>query len=162
MALRLPGSRRRDERASEPGKALGRFVAAQQQVYPRVLAELRGGEKQSHWMWFIFPQIAGLGRSEMAQRYALADLDEAKAYLAHPLLGQRLGECTDTMLGWIGRRSAAAILGSVDAIKFCSAMTLFEAAGGGPRYARALEGFCAGARDGLTLNRLATMAMDQR
>lgn len=155
----MPGSRRRGEQAKDHRQALERFVAAQQQVYPHVLAELRAGEKRSHWMWFIFPQVAGLGRSEMAQRYAIADLDEARAYLAHPLLGPRLAECTDTMLGWTGRRSAEAILGPVDAIKFCSAMTLFEAAGGGPRYARAIDGFCSGQRDGLTLNRLALLEM---
>lgn len=143
------------DRARRPRESLERFVAAQQQVYPRVLAELRAGEKCSHWMWFIFPQIAGLGHSAMAQRYAIADLAEAKAYLAHPLLGSRLADCTDTMLGWAGRRTAEAILGPVDALKFCSSMTLFEAADGGARYARALDGFCKGERDGLTLTRLA-------
>jgi uncharacterized protein (DUF1810 family) len=133
---------------------LQRFVAAQQQVYPRALAELRAGEKRTHWMWFVFPQIAGLGHSEMAQRYAITDGAEARAYLAHPLLGQRLADCTDTMLGWAGRKSAEDILGPVDAIKFCSSMTLFEAVGGGARYARALDGFCDGKRDGLTTTRL--------
>lgn len=137
--------------------SLERFVAAQQQTYPRALAELRAGDKRSHWIWFVFPQIAGLGRSEMAQRYAIADLAEAHAYLGHRLLGPRLADCTDTMLGWAGRRSAEAILGAVDALKFCSSMTLFEAAGGGARYARAIDTFYAGARDGLTLNRLVAM-----
>jgi uncharacterized protein (DUF1810 family) len=136
---------------------LDRFVAAQQQVYPRALAELRAGQKHTHWMWFIFPQIAGLGRSAMAQRYAIADDGEARAYLAHPLLGQRLADCTDTILGWSGRKTAEEILGSVDAIKFCSSMTLFEAAGGGARYARAIEEFCGGKRDGLTITRLAAL-----
>jgi uncharacterized protein (DUF1810 family) len=137
-----------------PVQSLDRFVAAQQQTYPRALAELRAGEKRSHWMWFVFPQIAGLGHSEMAQRYAIADLAEARAYLAHPLLGPRLADCTDTMLGWAGRKDAAAILGAVDAIKFCSSMTLFEAAKGGPRFSRAIEGFCDGRRDGLTIGKL--------
>lgn len=132
-----------------------RFVAAQQQVYPRVLAELRAGEKRSHWMWYVFPQIAGLGHSAMAQRYAIADLAEARAYLDHPLLGARLADCTDTMLGWAGRRNAEEILGPVDAMKFRSSMTLFEAANGGSRYARALDAFYDGTRDGLTLDRLA-------
>jgi uncharacterized protein (DUF1810 family) len=136
---------------------LDRFVSVQQQIYPRVLAELRAGGKRTHWMWFIFPQIAGLGHSAMAQRYGIADSDEARAYLAHPLLGQRLADCTDTMLGWAERKSAEAILGSVDALKFCSSMTLFEAVGGGARFARALDGFCGGVRDGLTLNRLAAL-----
>jgi uncharacterized protein (DUF1810 family) len=135
---------------------LERFVVAQEQVYPRALAELRAGDKRSHWMWFIFPQIAGLGHSAMAQRYAIAGREEACAYLAHPLLGQRLAECTDAMLGWVSRKSAQAILGSIDALKFRSSMTLFEAAEGGPRYARALDGFCDGERDELTLGRLAS------
>jgi uncharacterized protein (DUF1810 family) len=136
---------------------LDRFVAAQRQVFPHAVAELRAGEKRSHWMWFIFPQIAGLGHSDMARRYAIADHAEARAYLAHPLLGPRLADCTDTMLGWAGRKNAAEILGAVDALKFCSSITLFEAVGGGPRFARALDGFCGGARDGLTLTRLAAL-----
>jgi uncharacterized protein (DUF1810 family) len=138
-------------------QSLERFVAAQQQIFPRALAELRAGDKRSHWMWFIFPQISGLGHSPMAQRYAIVDGDEARAYLAHPLLGARLADCTDTMLGWAGRKSAEEILGPVDALKFCSSMTLFEAVGGGARFARALDGFCNGTRDGLTLNRLAAL-----
>lgn len=133
---------------------LDRFVSAQRQVYPRALAELRAGEKRSHWMWFVFPQIAGLGHSATAQLYAIADRAEAEAYLAHPLLGSRLADCTDTMIGWAGRKSAESILGPIDAVKFRSSMTLFEAAGGGPRYARALDGFYAGERDGQTLSRL--------
>jgi uncharacterized protein (DUF1810 family) len=139
-------------------QSLERFIAAQQQTFPRVIAELRAGDKRSHWMWFIFPQIAGLGHSDMAQRYAIADRAEARAYLAHGLLGARLADCTDTMLGWAGRRSAEAILGNIDALKFRSSMTLFEAAGGGVRYARALDALCAGVRDELTLSRLALEA----
>ena len=135
--------------------SLERFVAAQDQVYPRALAELRGGEKRSHWMWFVFPQIAGLGHSAMAQRYAIADLDEAKAYLVHPLLGPRLAECTDAVLGWAGLKEAEEILGPIDALKFRSALTLFEAAGGGARFAKALELFFGGERDRMTLARLA-------
>jgi uncharacterized protein (DUF1810 family) len=110
-------------------------------------------------MWFIFPQIAGLGHSAMAQRYAIADREEAEAYLAHPLLGPRLADCTDTILGWAGRKDAEAILGPIDAIKFCSSMTLFEAAGGSARFGRALDGFCNGVRDGLTLNRLSAQGV---
>lgn len=105
-------------------------------------------------MWFVFPQIAGLGFSEMARRYAIADLREARAYLAHPLLGPRLAQCVDAMLDWAGRRSAEAILGTIDALKFASSMTLFEAAGGSDRYARTLDAFCAGRRDGRTLELL--------
>jgi uncharacterized protein (DUF1810 family) len=151
---------RRAARGSRTMASLDRFIAAQQPVYPQALAELRAGEKQSHWMWFIFPQIAGLGHSAMAQRFAIIDRAEAQAYMAHPLLGSRLADCTDTMLGWTGRRSAEAILGPIDAIKFRSAMTLFEAvslqaAGGGARYAQALAGFYGGERDGQTLTKLA-------
>ena len=109
---------------------LERFVAAQDGVIDRALAELVAGAKTSHWMWFVFPQIAGLGHSEMARRYAIADLAEARAYLAHPVLGPRLAAATEAMLGWAGRRSAETMLGGIDAIKLRSSMTLFEAAAG--------------------------------
>ncbi len=130
---------------------LARFVEAQRDHLDTALAELRDGEKRSHWMWFVFPQIAGLGHSATARFYALADLAEARAYLADPVLAPRLAACTDAMLGWAGRRSAEAILGPVDAMKFASSMTLFEAAGGGERFARALDGFFDGRRDARTL-----------
>jgi uncharacterized protein (DUF1810 family) len=138
-------------------QSLERFVQAQLRAYPLALAELRAGEKRSHWIWFIFPQIAGLGRSEMSQRYAIGDLAEARAYLAHPLLGARLADCTDTMLGWADRRSTEEILGPVDAMKFCSSMTLFEAAGGSARFGKALDAFCGGGRDPQTLSILAAI-----
>jgi uncharacterized protein (DUF1810 family) len=134
---------------------LERFVAAQETIYPRALAELRAGDKRSHWMWFIFPQISGLGHSAMAQRYALGGLGEAREYLAHPQLGPRLAQCTDAMIGWADRKSKEAILGPVDARKFCSSMTLFEAADGGARFSRALDILCGGERDERTLGRLA-------
>lgn len=134
---------------------LARFLDAQAGIYAQALAELRAGEKRSHWMWYIFPQVAGLGRSPTARHYAIADLDEAKAYLAHPTLGARLAECTDAMLGWAGRRSAEAILGPIDAMKFASSMTLFEAAGGAGCFATALERFHDGRRDKQTLALLA-------
>lgn len=106
-------------------------------------------------MWFVFPQIAGLGRSSTAQRYSLDGLAEARAYLAHPLLGSRLEECTRAMLGWAGRRSAEDILGPVDALKFRSSMTLFEAAAGKPGvFGEAIETFYGGERDAATLARL--------
>ena len=106
-------------------------------------------------MWFVFPQIAGLGRSPTARLYAIADLTEARTYLAHPALGPRLLECTEAMLGWADRRSAEVILGPIDALKFKSSMTLFEAAAEEPaRFAEALEGFYAGERDAATLARL--------
>ena len=107
--------------ASNPGAGdphdLNRFVEAQAGVYERALAEIRGGLKRSHWMWFIFPQLAGLGRSPTAQFYAISSLDEARAYLEHPLLGARLRECVEAILSWIGRYSAEQILGPIDALK---------------------------------------------
>lgn len=106
---------------------LERFVAAQNPVYATVAAELRAGRKQSHWMWFVFPQLAGLGRSEMAQRYAIVSLDEARAYLAHTVLGQRLRECTALVLE-AKSESADEIFGYPDTMKFHSCMTLFARA----------------------------------
>lgn len=106
---------------------LERLVAAQNPVYSAVTAELRAGRKQSHWMWFMFPQLAGLGSSEMAQRYAIASLDEARAYLAHPVLGQRLRECTALVLE-VKDKSADDIFGMPDTLKFRSCMTLFARA----------------------------------
>jgi len=138
------------------GPALDRFVAAQQGIYGEALAELRSGAKRSHWMWFVFPQIAGLGRSETARFYAIAGLAEAQDYLAHPLLGARLAECTEAMLGWTGKRDPVEILGPVDALKFASSMTLFEAAGGGECFGKALDAFNGGQRDDATLALLAT------
>ena len=116
---------------------------------------MRAGAKRSHWMWFIFPQIAGLGRSPTAQFYAIADRLEAQAYAGHPLLGGRLVGCTQAMLRWAGQRSAEAILGPVDAQKFRSSMTLFEACARDPEpFAAALEAFYAGERDTVTLELL--------
>jgi uncharacterized protein (DUF1810 family) len=133
---------------------LSRFVVAQEGIYPQALAELRSGRKQSHWMWFVFPQIAGLGRSAMAQLYAIADLDEARAYVAHPILGPRLRECTGAMLANSGT-STRAILGEIDAVKLRSSMTLFEAAGGdGALFGACLDAFFDGARDPATLDLL--------
>jgi uncharacterized protein (DUF1810 family) len=106
---------------------LDRFVAAQEPVYDAVTSELRAGRKQSHWMWFIFPQIAGLGASEMAQRYAIGSLDEARDYLAHPVLGLRLRECTALVLE-VKDKSADEIFGYPDTLKFHSCMTLFARA----------------------------------
>ena len=135
---------------------LARFVTAQDGgVYSQALSELREVQKRSHWMWFVFPQIAGLGRSETARFYAIANLDEATAYLAHPVLAPRLAECAEAMLAWAGRKSIQAILGNIDSLKFASSMTLFEAAAKSPRpFAAALDAFCAGARDKATLDRL--------
>lgn len=138
-------------------KTLDRFIEAQQQTYPLALGELRAGAKRSHWMWYIFPQVTGLGHSEMARRYAVSDIAEAWTYVAHPLLGPRLAECTDTMIGWASRRSAHMILGAVDTMKFRSSMTLFEAGGGSARFGIAIDRFFAGERDGDTLAILAAI-----
>ncbi len=107
---------------------LQRFLDAQEGIFEIALAELRSGTKRSHWMWFIFPQIAGLGQSAMSRRYAIASLDEAIAYARHPLLGPRLRESVRTVLAWRGRRDPAAIFGPVDAMKLRSSLTLFAAA----------------------------------
>ena len=130
---------------------LERFVEAQRGVYDSALAELRAGAKRSHWMWFVFPQIAGLGQSPTARHYAVADLAEARAYLAHPLLGDRLAACTEAVLAHAGKRSAEAMLGGIDAVKLRSSMTLFEAAGGDARFGECLDAFYDGDRDPATL-----------
>jgi uncharacterized protein (DUF1810 family) len=121
-------------------------------VFERALGELRAGAKRSHWMWFVFPQIAGLGRSESARFYALADRGETVAYLTHPVLRPRLEQATHAMLPWADRRSAQAILGSIDAMKLRSSMTLFEAVAQQPApFARTLDAFYGGERDPATL-----------
>jgi uncharacterized protein (DUF1810 family) len=132
---------------------LERFVEAQAPVYDRALAELKAGRKQSHWMWFVFPQIAGLGRSPMAQHYAIQTLAEARAYLAHPLLGARLRECTQAVLDVEGK-SAHEIFGSPDDLKFCSSMTLFDLAAPDDIFRTALEKYFNGEEDRLTLEKL--------
>jgi len=134
-----------------PPEGLDRFVVAQDTMYDTALTELRAGAKRSHWMWFIFPQLAGLGRSDTARFFGIAGLDDARAYLAHVLLGPRLVECTQALLDWAGRRDAPDILGAVDALKLRSSMTLFEAAGGDPCFGATLDAFYAGDRDDLTL-----------
>ena len=130
---------------------LQRFVDAQEDIYATVLAELRAGSKQSHWMWFIFPQLAGLGRSPTSEFYAMASSDEAKAYFAHPLLGARLHECIKLLDQWVGTRSAVQIFGSVDAMKLRSSLTLFDQAERGAIFGRALLNFFGGQRDERTL-----------
>ena len=133
---------------------LDRFVEAQAPVHAQVRAELQRGRKESHWMWFVFPQIAGLGRSPTAQHYAIADAGEARAYLAHPLLGVRLREATRVVLAHRGR-DPNAIFGPVDAIKFRSSMTLFEAVAADPKpFDEALDAYFGGERDPETLIRL--------
>ena len=130
---------------------LQRFVDAQDRVYARVVAELRAGRKTSHWMWFVFPQVAGLGSSPMAQEYAIHSLDEARAYLAHAVLGARLRECTQLVLD-VKDREIRDILGYPDDLKFRSSMTLFAALDGAPPlFDAALRQFFAGAPDDRTL-----------
>lgn len=133
---------------------LQRFVDAQHPIYDQVRRELRAGEKRSHWMWFIFPQLAGLGHSPTAQRYALADLPQATAYLAHPLLGARLRECVALISAHAGR-TAAQMFGYPDDLKLHSSLTLFrEAAPAEPLFTRALQQFYAGEPDAATLKLL--------
>ena len=136
------------------GDELERFLAAQANSYATALAELRAGAKQSHWMWFIFPQIAGLGHSAMSRRYEISGLDEARAYLAHPVLGPRLHACVDAVTGWAGQRSVQTIMGGIDAVKLRSSLTLFEAVDGGGVFAGALEQLFGGERDAATLRLL--------
>ena len=140
------------------GFALDRFVEAQAPVYAQALAELRSGRKASHWMWFVFPQLAGLGRSATALHYGISSAEEARSYLDHPLLGPRLIECTQTVLAHRGR-PAEAIFGPIDAMKFRSSMTLFEAAAiaaaDREAFALALRHFYGGRRDEATLRLLA-------
>jgi uncharacterized protein (DUF1810 family) len=136
-------------------EGLERFVAAQDRVWPAVVAELAAGAKRSHWMWFVFPQIEGLGFSAMSARFALASVEEARDYLAHPVLGPRLIEATELVLRHAGR-PAEAILGPVDAMKLRSCLTLFRAARPGePCFQAALDAFYDGEPDARTLARIA-------
>jgi uncharacterized protein (DUF1810 family) len=133
---------------------LERFIDAQKGVYDQVIQELRAGRKESHWMWFVFPQIAGLGRSPTAVFYAISSLDEAKAYLAHAVLGARLRQCARAVLAAEGR-SARQIFGGIDEMKFRSSMTLFmKAAPDEPLFGECLRKFFGGAADRATLERL--------
>ncbi|AIT07840.1 calpastatin [Sphingomonas taxi] len=135
-------------------QALDRFLSAQALVHDQALAELRRGRKTSHWMWFIFPQIAGLGRSETARFYAIRDAAEARAYLAHPLLSPRLIEATRTVTSAPG--TAVAIFGEVDALKLRSSLTLFAAVADDPApFEAALTRFYGGECDPATLDLLA-------
>jgi len=133
---------------------LQRFVDAQSQTYDQALAELRAGEKRTHWMWFVFPQIAGLGRSGMAQRFAISGLGEARAYLSHPTLGRRLVECARALTA-LDTTDAVAVFGSVDAQKLRSSMTLFAAAAPDePVFREVLDHWFDGVEDDATLSRL--------
>jgi uncharacterized protein (DUF1810 family) len=134
---------------------LERFVTAQEAVFAAVLAELKAGRKRSHWMWFVFPQLRGLGHSSMAAFYGIASLHEARAYLGHPLLGRRLDLCTQTVLD-LENGSLHQIFGSPDDMKFQSSMTLFALAAADPvsPFYRVLDRWCGGNLDAQTLRLL--------
>ncbi len=139
--------------ASDPFD-LSRFVDAQAPVYRNVVDELRGGRKRSHWMWFVFPQLSGLGASPMAARYGISSLDEARAYLRHDLLGPRLHECTQ-LVNRVRGRSAAEIFGSPDDLKLRSSMTLFaRATDDNGDFVTLLDRYYGGEEDPLTVARL--------
>jgi uncharacterized protein (DUF1810 family) len=143
------------------GADLDRFVTAQDErgTYGTALAELRGGRKRSHWMWFVFPQVAGLGHSPTAQYYAISGLDEARAYLAHPVLGARLVECAQALTA-LRTGDPVAVLGGVDAQKLRSSMTLFAHAAGpddtsaGAAFRAVLDQYFDGQQDPETLRRI--------
>ena len=135
-------------------KELDKFVSAQARDYDTALAEIRSGYKRSHWMWYIFPQLQGLGFSSTAQYYGIRDLEQAKDYMAHPVLGPRLVEISGALLSLPGSNPSA-VMGYPDDLKLCSCMTLFElAAPDEPLFARVLEKYYGGRRDRMTLNLL--------
>jgi uncharacterized protein (DUF1810 family) len=151
----MPGPRR----GFGGGRFVTRFLEAQNVVYPQVLHELRAGQKRTHWMWFIFPQIAGLGRTAISRHFAIEDMGEAEAYLAHPILGGRLRECTSAVLlhapGGPAPRSLSQIFGAPDDLKFHSSMTLFHRADPDePLFDRALRAFFRNREDAATLELL--------
>jgi len=140
---------------------LARFVAAQTGTHATALAEIRRGRKSTHWMWFIFPQIAGLGRSHMAQLYAIASLDEARAYLAHPTLGPFFRECVATLQD-LPTTTAIHVFGDIDAIKLWSSLTLFSEASQQPLFDAALTRWFDGKKDRLTLEQIAARSGAER
>ena len=133
---------------------LNRFLRAQEGVYERALVELKDGQKRTHWMWYIFPQIDGLGYSPTAKRYSIKSIEEARQYLNHPVLGKRLLECTEALVALKGG-SASEIFGYPDDMKFKSSMTLFDKiAGASSVFSFALDRYCHGERDATTLRLL--------
>lgn len=140
--------------ASDPDN-LQRFIHAQHGVFQIALAELKVGSKQTHWMWFIFPQLVGLGRSPTAQFYAISGFDEARAYLEHPVLGPRLRRSVEALMLWSGKRSAVQILDPIDAMKLRSSLTLFDRVAPDDVFASALGSFFGGEADERTLALLA-------
>ena len=144
--------------ASDPFN-LERFVEAQSETYQTAVAEIRAGRKQSHWMWFVFPQLQGLGHSAMARRYGITGLAEARAYLSHPVLGARLRECAEALEALDSGESVTGIFGSTDAMKLRSSLTLFaQAAGEESVFERLLDKHFAGRRDDLTVAALQEQA----
>lgn len=145
------------ETSSHDAFDLARFTEAQEDIYDRAVSELKDGRKRSHWMWFIFPQIDGLGHSATTKRYAIKGMEEAREYLEHPILGARLLECAETLLGIEGR-SASEIFGSPDDVKLRSSMTLFAAISGPDSvFGLVLDKFYSGQRDPKTQKILETM-----
>ncbi|MDB5526214.1 MAG: hypothetical protein JWM58_3977 [Rhizobium sp.] len=132
---------------------LDRFKAAQAPIYAQALGELQAGRKRSHWMWFVFPQLRGLGSSQMAIRYGIGSIEEARAYLADDVLGSRLRQCSEAMLS-LGQTNATLVLGSPDDRKFKSSMTLFDAIEPGTIFGHALDQYFGGGRDAATLRLL--------
>jgi len=132
---------------------LQRFVTAQADSYETALTEIKRGAKRSHWMWYIFPQLAGLGTSPMARHYAIGSIEEAKAYLGHPLLGPRLLACIEALQA-LPPTPAEKVFGDIDAKKLRSSLTLFMTAGGGPIFEQALRRWFAGQADDATLKLL--------
>jgi uncharacterized protein (DUF1810 family) len=130
---------------------LERFVAQQADIYPSAFAELRAGKKRTHWMWFIFPQLRGLGHSPMAVSYGISSIDEARAYLDHPMLGPNLHQAVEALLPWAGMHTAEQMFGPVDAMKLRSCLTLFDAVEPAGVFADALARFYGGRRDERTL-----------
>ncbi len=144
--------------ASDPFD-LERFVEAQSETYESAVAEIRAGRKQSHWMWFVFPQLHGLGYSAMARRYGITGLAEARAYLSHPVLGARLRECAEVLEALDSGESVTGIFGSTDAMKLRSSLTLFaQAAGEESVFERLLDKYFAGRCDDLTVAALQEQA----
>ncbi|MBN9483712.1 MAG: calpastatin [Bacteroidetes bacterium 43-93] len=135
---------------------LDRFIKAQQGVYKTALSEIRNGRKASHWMWFIFPQIQGLGHSDMARFYAIKDKEEAQGYLQHPILGQRLIEISEVLMQ-LNSSNAVQIFGGIDSVKLKSSMTLFSSLpNANPIFQKVLDKFFGGEKDGRTVEILAS------
>jgi uncharacterized protein (DUF1810 family) len=149
-ALSPKGAHVHHVRVNDPHN-LQRFIDAQRDIYQTALAELHSGAKQSHWMWFIFPQLSGLGHSPTAKFFAIRSAAEARAYLDHPLLGRRLRECVEAVLPWSGSRSADRIFGAVDSMKLKSSLTLFSRLEPDTIFASALCAFFDSIPDELTL-----------